>query len=536
MTIESIKDKALRGIHDLKKGLADTCEVQQLKVAAKLNGLGGVLNTILHPSPEPHGKISKDGHFTNWGGNQSFKPTEILNPKTLDDLVDIIHKAQKTGKNIRAVGSGHSWSSTSVTDGYLVQMNKMQKNFDPVYNTQLGCWTVELETGVLVKDLDDALRLHNPPLALPSNVVLDSVRYGGILSLGCHGAGTHTRTLSDLVSEVKIVDATGSMNTFSVERNPEEFSAACVNLGLLGLIYTYTMRVEPMFKMHMTDTYPPLSDYFSSPKLSGPKLKAMVLANDSTEIFYWPFNTPGLGKSNDHIWIKQWQRTKDLPVTVSPNKEALSKLSQGYETEFGDHLYEFMAAVPSSAPFVNCLLFKSMGGKDTESVLEAPDAIHYQAGIDNLPCVDLEMALKVNEDFSNVVVAWNFVIDQLYEYAKRGEFPLNLTLEMRFVKASNLLMSAAYDEDPNAIYCMIEILSVKNTKGFDEFASMIAKFWMDQFNARPHWAKMWEYVPGIVPYLRKQSGTRYDRFETVRRKYDPAGMFMNATFAGILGH
>jgi len=210
----------------------------------------------------------------------------------------------------------------------------------------------------------------------------------------------------------------------------------------------------------------------------------MVLGNDSTEIFYWPFNTPGLGRANDHIWIKQWQRTKDLPVTVSPSKEGFTKLWQGYETVFGDHLYEFMAAHPTSAPFVNCLLFQSIGGKDAEVVLEAPDAIHYQAGIDNLPCVDLEMALKVNEDFSNVVVAWNFVIDQMYEYAKRGEFPLNLTLEMRFVKASNLLMSAAYDEDPEAIYCMIEILSVKNTKGFDEFASVIAKFWMDQFNAR----------------------------------------------------
>lgn len=179
MTIESLKDRTLKGIHDLKKDIADTCaaqeaKVHQLKVAAQTNGLGGMLNTLLHPSPAPEGKI-QDGVWTNWGGNQSFKPTEILNPETLQDLVEIVHKAQKTGKKIRCVGSGHSWSSTSNTDGYLVVMNKMQKVFEPIYNTKLGCWTVELETGVLVKDLDDALRLHNPPLALPSNVVLDSV-------------------------------------------------------------------------------------------------------------------------------------------------------------------------------------------------------------------------------------------------------------------------------------------------------------------------------------------------------------------------
>lgn len=162
-----------------------------------------------------------------------------------------------------------------------------------------------------------------------------------------------------------------------------------------------------------TDTYPLLSEYFSTPSIGGPKLKAMVLGNDQTEIFYWPFNTPNLGAANDHIWVKQWQRTQVLPVSVSATAEAFKKWFQGYQTQFGDHLYEFMARNPSSAPFVNCLLYKAVGGKNTEEVLKAPDAIHYQAGIDNLPCVDLEMGFKVNDDFSNVVVAWNYVVDQV---------------------------------------------------------------------------------------------------------------------------
>ncbi|KAG0275097.1 hypothetical protein BGZ97_010387, partial [Linnemannia gamsii] len=191
----------------------------------------------------------------------------------------------------------------------------------------------------------------------------------------------------------------------------------------------------------------------------------MVLGNDQTEIFYWPFNTPELGADNDHIWVKQWQRNTGLPVSVSAAAEAFKKWCQGYQTEFGDHLYEYMARNPSSAPFVNCLLYRAVGGKSNKEVLKAPDAIHYQAGIDNLPCVDLEMGFKVNEDFSNVVVAWKYVIDQLYEYARGGKFPFNLTLEMRFVKSSTMLMSSAYDTDPNAIYCMIEVLSVNNTDG-----------------------------------------------------------------------
>ncbi|KAG0282322.1 hypothetical protein BGZ96_000594 [Linnemannia gamsii] len=494
---------------------ASDFKIEELKVTGKSNGL---LDFILHPHQAKPA-------WTNWAKNQSCDPAEIFNPETLEDLIKIVHKAKANNKQIRCAASGHSWSSTSVTDGYLVVVNKMEKVYTPIWDDMLRSWTVKIETGVLVKDLDDVLRKNNPPLALPSNVVLDS-----------HGAATHTRTLPDLVSEVTIIDANGNLNTFSEAKNPKEFAAATVNLGLLGVIYTYTLRIEPMFNLHVTDTYPLLSEYFSNPSIGGPKLKVMVLGNDQTEIFYWPFNTPGLEAVNDRIWVKQWQRTAVLPISISPAGEAFKKWCQEYQTQFGDHLYEYMARNQSSAPFVNCLLYKSVGGKSSEEVLKAPDAIHYQAGIDNLPCVDLEMGFRVNDDFSNVVVAWNYVIDQLYEYASRGEFPFNLTLEMRFVKSSTMLMSAAYDADPEAIYCMIEVLSVNNTPGFDEFSSKMAKFWMDNFQARPHWAKMWEHVPGIVPYLRRQGSERFDRFEAIRKKYDPNGMFLNHTFAGVLGH
>lgn len=54
------------------------------------------------------------------------------------------------------------------------------------------------------------------------------------------------------MSEVTIIDADGNLNTFT-KRNPEEFAAATVNLGLLGVIYTYTLRVEPMFNLHVVN-------------------------------------------------------------------------------------------------------------------------------------------------------------------------------------------------------------------------------------------------------------------------------------------
>lgn len=72
----------------------------------------------------------------------------------------------------------------------------------------------------------------------------------------------------------------------------------------------------------------------------------------------------------------------------------------------------------------------------------------------------------------------------MYEYSHRNEFPFNLTLETRFVKSSSMLLSNAYDDDPEAVYCMMEILSVKGTTGFEEFAAKIAQYWIQEFHAR----------------------------------------------------
>ncbi|KAF9949513.1 hypothetical protein BGZ65_007267 [Modicella reniformis] len=491
--------------------------------------------------------------WSNWAGNQTANPAQIFYPETMKELSTIIQRAKIENKKVRCAGSGHTWSSSSVVqeqDGFLVIVHKMNKIHPPVH-VGGDVWTVEVESGVLVKELDDYLRNLNPPLALASNIVLDSARYGGILSMGCHGAATHSRTLPELVETVKILDANGQLNVFSKATDPVEFSAATVNLGLLGIIHTYTLRIEPLFKLLVRDTFPLLTDYLSSPVRDGPKIKAMVEANDQTEIFYWPFNTAGLDASNDYLWIKQWRRTKDLPVTVSPKQRNFQKMLERLQTRFGNQLYEFMAAHPSSTPFLCCLMYSVLmkrdddealadeGEKADEEVLWVPDAIHYQDGIDNIKCLDMEMAFKVDENYENVVKAWSYVIEQLYQYAHRDQFPLNLTLEMRFVKSSQMMMSNAYDDDPEAVYCMMEILSVANTKGFEEFSANVGKYWMDEFQAKPHWAKMWEHIPGMVPYLRRDVGgslARLDQFERIRKKYDPEDMFMNATFAGLLGH
>ncbi|KAF9401238.1 hypothetical protein BGX21_002327 [Mortierella sp. AD011] len=481
------------------------------------------------PKSEPVKKYS----FKNWSGNQRSNPAKIFNPTTLEDLVDIVRQAKANNKAVRCVSGGYSLSGSSVVneEGYLVVMRKMNNIRKPIHVSG-NVWTVEFETGVSVGKLDDYLRRHDPPLTLTSNVAVTSLRYGGVITLGCHGASTSSGTVADHLHEVKIVDSTGTLNTFSREKDPHEFSAAAINLGLLGVVYTYTLQVEPMYTLLMRDTSPPIDGFIECPKIGGARFKTMALGNDQVQIFYNPFlkSKPGCEK----LWIKEWTRT-DLPVTEC---RAVSKLKRRIEKcglTMCNVMYKMMLKVPSAMSPMAKILYKFMS-MNKEEVLQASEAMHYLGGVEKMPFRCCEVAFKMDEDFENVSKALKFVIDQIRECAKKNTYPVNIMLEMRFIKSSQLLMANVHDDDPEAFFCTLELISIAGTEGYDEFMGKIAKYWMDNFNAQPHWAKDWEGLPGIYPHIRKHAGARFEKFDVIRRKYDPEDMFMNKTFAGVFSH
>ncbi|KAF9921577.1 hypothetical protein FBU30_008369 [Linnemannia zychae] len=488
--------------------------------------------------------------WANWAGNQTCNPEQIFSPTNLHDLINIVHLAKKNNKKIRCIGASHSYSSFSVTDGFMVSTHKMEQIFGaqklsnieidaiakvtshPISKVSRGdsgtgiskardVWAVTFESGVLVKDLDKWLKKHDPPLALHSNVVVDS-----------HGAATHSRTLSDLIHQITIVDSNGDLQTLSAndESRAEEFSAACVSFGFMGIVYTYTLRVEPMdFRLQYTEHFPLMTEYFplcTDPNtpvdeqadiIAGQKLRDFVFDSDQSEFFYLPFHTLRSTSQNGKLWIKRWQRT-DAPSTHTKFHKTMENIGHHLQTWCGAQLNRVMARFPQVTPFVSYVTFK-MASKPCMKVCEVPDGIHYQGGaIENMRFSMCEFAFKCDDKFINVIHAWRYVIEQ-----------------MRFIKSSGAMMSNVYDPDPDAIFCTVEILSAKGVKDFEEFANNVGQYWMKNFNASPHWGKVWESMDNINQHLLNIYGDRAEKFESIRKKYDPQDMFLNNTFAKFLG-
>ncbi|KAF9274187.1 hypothetical protein BGZ88_003210, partial [Linnemannia elongata] len=114
--------------------------------------------------------FSSGDNWTNWANTLSAQPERLFYPNTLEDLQVIIREATENKKKVRCVGNGHSWSGTAVTQDYMVSINGMNRIEKPIKGEN-GEWTVTIEMGVEVKELDEVLRKHDPPLALASNVM-----------------------------------------------------------------------------------------------------------------------------------------------------------------------------------------------------------------------------------------------------------------------------------------------------------------------------------------------------------------------------
>jgi hypothetical protein len=99
-------------------------------------------------------------------------------------------------------------------------------------------------------------------------------------------------------------------------------------------------------------------------------------------------------------------------------------------------------------------------------------------------------------------------------------------MNVRFIQNSSCWLSPAYGVGHT---CYIEILSSSQTRGWKQFSGEVAQQWLQLPQARPHWAKEFRHIPGIVPYIRREMGANIARFNEIKERLevDPDQMFVN---------
>jgi len=155
--------------------------------------------------------------WNNHTGNQGIDPLRIYKPRSLDEVVEIVQKAEADGVTVRAVGSGHSWSDVQTV--------------------------------------------------------------AGVISTSTHGSGIAYGPLSDIVLSMDVVGSGGTVYRIEPAHGPTDradyeaahpdrelkqddqwFAATRVGMGCLGVIYSTMLSVVPSYWLKEVRTVVPWSE------------------------------------------------------------------------------------------------------------------------------------------------------------------------------------------------------------------------------------------------------------------------------------
>lgn len=464
-------------------------------------------------------------HWSNWEGSYECN-ANLVDARSLEGLQAIVKHANSSGKTIRVSGGGEddpdsasfSGSPVVLNEGeIIVRMSKMNRGFAH----RDGSNRITVEAGMTLGEVDALAMRHE--LCLETTTAPTFIQAGGAIALSCHGSGRHHGTISDLVTSIDIVTSTGKVQTIAKEVDPGPFRAAQVNLGALGIMHTITFQCVPRFKLIATDELVDLEPAVAN-------IKALVEGHDYVELFWFPFTKKA--------WIKKWDKVPwDTPDQNRPNAQQQTR-QQKLLAKVGAIGLEFIARFPQfTPPFSNLL----MAGTQTGTVVApAPEIFHYQRYFPR-KLYDLSYAIEAGEHYEKFQSAWNIVTEKVCAYAKPsgtcdcpwsfcygadGVFPQNFLMHARFFKGSEGYLAPAVGFERTV---MMEVVTGFGTE-VEAFYHEIEEHWIS-LGGRPHWGKTYRTDQDFSKFY----GDNLAKFNAVREKLDPHGLFLNDFIRHVLG-
>ena len=213
----------------------------------------------------------------SWDGSVVSHPRAIAYPKTVDEIVAIMRDPERYPSPVRALGSNHSSTFCTVSDGGTAV--RMQ-HFNRIIAIKDD--TVTVEAGALYIDVAQELRRHGKQFHV--NLEIGCLSIGTAASGGTKDSsfpGEYGQVNSYAIG-IKLVTPSGELLEVT-EDQPELLRIVRSSYGLLGIVYEVTFRVRPVQPMRV-ETFTYSLEEFER------ELPAMRARNDSMFMYLFPHN------------------------------------------------------------------------------------------------------------------------------------------------------------------------------------------------------------------------------------------------------
>ncbi|MEU1850986.1 D-arabinono-1,4-lactone oxidase [Streptomyces sp. NPDC019990] len=431
----------------------------------------------------------KNGTWRNWGGNVLARPAREVTPASVDELAAAVRRAAEDGLRVKAVGSGHSFTSMAATDGMLIRPQLLTG----IRAIDREAMTVTVEAGTPLKRLNVALAREGLSLTNMGDIMEQTV--SGATSTGTHGTGRDSASIAAQIKGLELVTADGSVLTCSEKENAEVFAAARIGLGALGVVTAITFAVEPVFLLTAREEPMPFDRVLSG-------FEELWAENEHFE-FYW---FPHTGNTN----------TKRNNRSAGP-EQPVPQLQGWFEDEFLSNGVFQVAnwvgrAVPATIPAIAQISSKALSARTYTDipykVFTSPRRVRF---------VEMEYAVPR----AAVVEA----LRELKAMVDRSGLRVSFPVEVRTAPADDITLSTASGRD--TAYIAVHMFRGTPYQRYFTAAERI----FTAYEGRPHWGKVHtrdaEYFSRVYP--------RFAEFTALRDRLDPDRLFQNDYMRRVLG-
>jgi FAD-linked oxidoreductase len=443
-------------------------------------------------APRPHRpREVVVAHWRNWAGNQRATPARVGTPRDVDEVVRAVKQAAAEGLRVKAVGTGHSFTSIAATDGVMLRLDAL-----------CGLRDVDRRTGVVtVAGGTPLYRLNEllagEGLAMSNLGDIDRQTISGAVSTGTHGTGARLGGLATQIRGVELVTGDGSVISCSADDDADVFAAARVGLGALGVVTAVTLQCEPAFLLHASERPLPVDEAMRN-------LDDLAVRNEHVEFYWMPHTDVALLKENN-------RPTADDPA------RGLGR----FRTWFDDELLANTAlgavcrlgrARPALVPRLNRVVAKAISARQftapSYDVFVSPRRVRF---------VEMEYAVP-RSAAADAFAAIRSVID-------REQLRVSFPVEVRVAAADDIPLSTASGRD-SAYFAIHMFTGVEYQRYFTAVEHELRAL-----DGRPHWGKMhYRTAADLRPVY-----PRFDEFLAVRDAVDPARVFANPYLDAVLG-
>ncbi|HJU52482.1 MAG TPA: D-arabinono-1,4-lactone oxidase [Acidimicrobiia bacterium] len=181
--------------------------------------------------------------WSNWVGNQSFSPSEVLPVADEAQLRDRVAQAAAAGLRVRTYGTGHSFTPIVETD-VLLDTSSMRG----ITRVDVAQRQVVAGPKTTIRDFGEPLWQYG--LALANQGDIDTQAIAGAVATATHGSGRRQGSFSSALAGARLVDGRGNLIEISATSHPELLPALQTSIGLLGVMTEVTIAVVPAYELH----------------------------------------------------------------------------------------------------------------------------------------------------------------------------------------------------------------------------------------------------------------------------------------------